>query len=106
MNVDTIASAFLAAVNSAPDAVYCKTADGTLTYAQAAGAVRTLADELRPDVAGKAVGLILPNSSAFLIAYFATLFAGGVPALINHGHPEATIHHCLRSALMGPNRVI
>ena len=91
MDVETVAGAFLAAVHRAPDAIYCKGSAGALTYAQAAGAIQTLADELRPDVQGKSVALVLPNSSAFLIAYFATLFAGGTPALINHGHPEATL---------------
>ncbi|MCX7566382.1 AMP-binding protein [Sulfitobacter sp. F26169L] len=91
MKVDTVAAAFVAAVQSAPDALYCKSAVGQLTYAQAAGAVLGLADELRPAVQGKTVALVLPNSNAFLIAYFATLFAGGTPALINYGHPEATL---------------
>ncbi|WP_299417373.1 AMP-binding protein [uncultured Sulfitobacter sp.] len=91
MDVKTIAGAFLASATNAPDAIYCKTAHGALTYGQAAGAVQTLANELGEQVRGRAVALILPNSSAFLIAYFATLFAGGKPALINHGHPDATI---------------
>lgn len=95
MSSETIAGAFLAAATNAPDAIYCKTTHGTLSYAEAAGAIQTLATELRPDVEGKAVALILPNSSAFLIAYFATLFAGGRPALINHGHPEPTLHKLL-----------
>ena len=95
MTADTIASAFLSAVKNSPDAIYCKSAGTTLSYAQAAGAIQSLADELRSDVQGKAVALILPNSTAFLIAYFATLFAGGKPALINHGHPDATIHKLL-----------
>jgi len=91
MDADTIAGAFLAAVAQAPDTIFCKSAQGALTYAQAAGAVQTLADELRAQVQGKAVAMILPNSSSFLIAYFAALFAGARPALINHGHPDATI---------------
>ncbi len=91
MNVETVAGSFLAALQHAPDAIYCKSDAGTLTYAQAAGAIQTLAQELRAEVQGKPVALILPNSKAFLIGYFATLFAGGTPALINHGHPEATL---------------
>lgn len=91
MNVETVAGAFLAAVQNAPDALYCKSVSGQLTYGQAAAAIQSLADELRPVVQGQPVALILPNSNAFLIAYFATLFAGGIPALINHGHPESTL---------------
>ncbi|SPH27587.1 Long-chain-fatty-acid--CoA ligase [Ascidiaceihabitans donghaensis] len=91
MQAVTVASAFKAAAQHAPDAMYCKSAAGALNYGQAAGAIQTLADELREDVQGRAVALILPNSPAFLIAYFAILFAGGKPALINHGHPDSTI---------------
>lgn len=95
MNVETVAQAFRAAVLRSPDALYCKSATGGLTYSQAAGAIQALANELRPSVNGRPVALILPNSKAFLIAYFATLFAGGTPALINHGHPEGTINKLL-----------
>jgi len=91
MDAVTIASAFKAAAVQSPDAIYCKSATGALTYEQAAGAIQSLANELRADVQGRSVALILPNSKAFLIAYFATLFAGGKPALINHGHPPSTI---------------
>ncbi|MGB0505498.1 MAG: class I adenylate-forming enzyme family protein [Pikeienuella sp.] len=92
---ETVAGVFKAAVELSPDAVYCKNAQDSLTYSQAAGAIQTLADELRPEVKGRSVALILPNSHAFLIAYFATLFAGGTPALINHAHPTATIDKLL-----------
>lgn len=92
---ETIAGAFKSAVENAPDAIYCKTTTGILTYAEAAGVIQALARELQNDVKGQAVALILPNSKAFLIAYFATLFAGGKPALINHGHPDATIEKLL-----------
>lgn len=95
LDAPTIASAFKAAVKRTPDAIFCKSASGKLTYAQAAGAVQSLADELRPTARGRPVALILPNSRAFLIAYFATLFAGGRPALINHGNPPATISKLL-----------
>lgn len=91
----TIAGAFLAAAMRTPDAVYCKSAGGSLTYAQAAGAIQSLANELRPTVQGRSVALILPNSRAFLVAYFASLFAGATPALINHGHPPSTISKLL-----------
>lgn len=95
MKARTIASAFKEAVQKTPDALYCKSTTGALSYAQAAGAIQALADELRPQVEGQPVALILPNSRSFLIAYFATLFAGGKPALINHGHPEPTINKLL-----------
>lgn len=95
MNVETVAQAFLAAVHKSPDAIYCKSAEDGFSYSEAAGAIQTLTNELRPLVQGQPVALILPNSKAFLIAYFAILFAGGKPALINHGHPEVTINKLL-----------
>nr|WP_281496160.1 AMP-binding protein [Marivita sp. S6314] len=87
----TVASAFKAAFDAAPEALFCKSTDGKLSYGEAAAAIHALAEDLRDDVQGRVVALILPNSPDFLIAYFATLFAGGTPALINNGHPEATI---------------
>ena len=87
----TVAAVFRAAAVQEPDGIFCKSVDGGLSYAQAAGAIHALADELRPSVQGRVVALILPNSKAFMISYFASLFAGGTPALINHGHPQGTI---------------
>ena len=65
MDAATVASAFKTAAIRAPDAIYCKSATGSLTYAQAAGAIQSLADELRADVQGRSAALILPNSKAF-----------------------------------------
>lgn len=95
IGANTVAQVFSNAVRQAPDAIFCKTAESSLTYDQAAGAIQTLADELRPTIQGKPVAVILPNSMAFLITYFAILFAGGKPALLNHGHPDATIEKLL-----------
>ena len=91
----TIAQVFANAVRQSPDVIFCKNADQTLTYEQAAGAIQAFAEELRPTVQGQPVAVILPNSMAFLITYFAVLFAGGMPALLNHGHPDATIDKLL-----------
>jgi len=91
----TVAQVFANAARRAPDTIYCKSVSGALTYAQAAGAIQTLAGDLRPEVEGKPVALILQNSTAFVIGYFAILFAGGKPALINYGHPEATVKKLL-----------
>ena len=41
MAEQTVAAAFRAAAVRAPDATFCKSADGGLTYAQAAGAIHT-----------------------------------------------------------------
>ena len=95
MGAETVAQAFLDTVHSSPNSIYCKSASGSLTYGQAAGAIQTLTQEIRPIAQGQPVALILPNSIAFLIAYFATLLAGATPALINHAHPETTIRKLL-----------
>ena len=88
----TVAAVFRTAAINTPDGIFCKSVDGGLSYAQAAGAIHALADELQPSVQGRVVALILPNSKTFMISYFASLFAGGTPALINHGHPQGTIN--------------
>jgi len=95
MTVDTIAGAFLATVKAIPDTIYCKRPDISLACGQAAGAIQTLADELRVDVQGKTAALILPNSAACLAAYLAALFAGAKPPLINLGCPETKIQKLL-----------
>ena len=95
IGAETIAQVFANAARRSPEAIYCKSASGALTYAQAAGAIQALAADLRPNVEGKPVALILPNSTASVIGYFAVLFAGGKPALLNHGHPEATVRKLL-----------
>lgn len=91
----TISQTFLMSARNAPDALYCKTASIQLSYSDAAGAIQTLANELHPSIQGRTVAIILPNSAAFLIAYFAVLFAGGKPALVNYGHPQSTVEELL-----------
>lgn len=95
IDADTISQTFLISARNAPDALYCKTASIQLSYSDAAGAIQALAYELHPNIQGRPVAIILPNSAAFLIAYFAVLFAGGKPALINHGHPQSTVEELL-----------
>ncbi len=87
----TVTHMFENAARSSPDRLYCKSGDVVLSYSQATNAVDLLAQKLGPSVRGQAVALVLPNSAAFLIAYFATLKAGAFPALVNYGHPDATI---------------
>tara|TARA_Y100000385_G_scaffold289411_1_gene358788 strand:+ start:7746 stop:9248 length:1503 start_codon:yes stop_codon:yes gene_type:complete len=95
IDADTISQIFLTSARNTPGAPYCKTASVELSYSDAAGAIQTLANELDTDLRGRPVAIILPNSAAFLIAYFAVLFAGGKPALINHGHPRSTVNNLL-----------
>lgn len=92
---DTVPQLFCDALRAAPDALYCKGTLGELSYSEAAGAMIALSEKLGPDVKGRTVALVLPNSPAFLIAYFGVLFAGASPALVNYGHPDATIDKLL-----------
>lgn len=92
---DTVPQMFFNALQDAPDTLYCKGSEGELSYSQAAGAMAALVEKLGPDVKGRTVALVLPNSTAFLIAYFGVLFAGASPALVNYGHPDGTIDKLL-----------
>jgi len=67
----TLSGMFQDSAQASPDRMYCKSADVTLTYAQATSAIDALAQDLGADVRGRSVGLVLNNSAAFLIGYFA-----------------------------------
>lgn len=91
----TMTEMFLEAARAHLSRTYCKTDDLKLSYGEAALAIGVLAQELGPSVRGRAVALVLPNSPAFLVAYYAVLAAGGHPALVNYGHPDATVFKLL-----------
>jgi long-chain acyl-CoA synthetase len=82
---------FCEAAAAHPERLFCKSEAVSLSYAQAAGAIQAVADDLGPAARGRDVVLLLPNSPAFLIAYFGALAAGAQPALLNYGHPDATV---------------
>ncbi len=87
----TILQVFETAAAQTPDRTYCKSGDVALSYSDAARAVAGFADVYGASIHGRTVALVLPNSAAFLIAYFGVLAAGGAPALVNYGHPDATV---------------
>jgi len=87
----TVTQMFANSSKAHPDRLYCESSQATLTYAQAAGAIIAIVEDLGPQAKGRCVVIVLPNSAAFLIAYYAALFAGAQPVLINYGHPDATI---------------
>jgi len=77
-----------ASIHPDKEALVC--GDDRLTYAQYAGAVSTFADELTGlGASGGRVALILPNSTDFAIAAFASLAAGAQTAPLN---PLYTAH--------------
>ena len=91
VSANTVIELFDATVREHPDRVYVRCSDLSLTYSRAAAAVQSIAEELGTDANGKDVALVMPNSAAFLVAYFGVLLAGAKPALINHAHPDAMV---------------
>lgn len=87
----TVLDMFLATAKACPDRCFVTSPNGALTYAEATQRIDALAHSLGPKAQGRSVALVLPNSAAFLIAYFGALAAGASPALVNYGHPDATV---------------
>ena len=72
-----------------PDRVYVRCEAGEITYGDFYGVVAELGDRLRGQVTGQDVCVFLPNSLAFLVAYYALLHAKARPALVNINTPHA-----------------
>jgi long-chain acyl-CoA synthetase len=88
----TLYSMFDHAVASAPDKVALRHLGAALTFRELGRAVAALARRLAITVApGEVVAIVLPNSIEFHIAYFATIKAFAVPALLNHLYPAAEL---------------
>ncbi|MBN2470825.1 MAG: AMP-binding protein, partial [Anaerolineae bacterium] len=66
-----------------------------MTYAELDRASDALAAALldRGLVKGGRVALVMPNTTAFVIAYYATLKAGGVVSAVNPTYPAAKMQH-------------
>ena len=97
----TMTAMFEHAVATVPDATALWQDDRSVSYAQLADMVQRLAADLaRRNVAGETVGLLLPNSIEFVVAYFATLFAGGLPTLLNPAYPARQLHPILKDAAL------
>ena len=101
MTSATMTDIFHDAVRVCPDRVYCKSANQSLTYSEAAKVIGAVGRGLGPTVRGRAVALALPNSAAFLISYFAVLSAGAYPVLVNYAHPDATVTKLLEGIDLG-----
>jgi len=74
-----------------PDRIAFKSADASLTYAEAQAAIAAFAQDLGDSARGRTVVLVLPNSVQFLVAYYGVLAAGASPALVNYAHPDGTV---------------
>ncbi|WP_376089502.1 class I adenylate-forming enzyme family protein [Roseomonas sp. CCTCC AB2023176] len=87
------------AAATAPDVVAFRQRDTVLSWAGLARAADALAARIAATVApGEGIGLILPNSVAFPLAYLAALRALSVPALLNPAYPPALLEALLADA--------
>ena len=89
---DTLLDLLFRAAKSDPSKIYCKSVDHQFTYQQFISAIVKLSSE----ISGKKlkndwVGVLLPNSILFLIAYFAVLMSGNIPVLLNFMLPESAL---------------
>ena len=75
-----------------PSKIYCKSADYEFTYQQFISAIVKLSSKIsQKQVKNTYIGVLLPNSLLFLIAYFAVLISGNTPALLNFLLPEKAL---------------
>ena len=92
----TVLDLLFRAARENPSKTYCKSADHEFTYHQFISAIIKLSSKIsQKKIKNKYVGVLLPNSILFLIAYFAVLISGNMPALLNFLLPE----HALRKLL-------
>lgn len=95
----TLNEMFDHAVQSAPDTIALRQDQRAVTYQRLDRAVKGLAAQLvSAGASGNTVGLLLPNGIVFQLAYFATLYAGGLPTLLNPAYPPPQLEPILRDA--------
>ncbi|MFC4555050.1 class I adenylate-forming enzyme family protein [Georgenia faecalis] len=72
---------------------------GTLSYAAFEAAVQARAAEIHERIRpGQSVGILAPNSAAWLVAFFAVQRAGGVPVPVSHKLPADAVAYVLDDA--------
>ncbi|UFN47182.1 AMP-binding protein [Roseomonas sp. OT10] len=95
--VPTLTAMLDLAARDAGERVAVRHRDEALTYAELGRAATALARRLAAEgLAGEVTALLLPNSIAFVIAYFAALRARTAPALANPLYPAAQLEPLLR----------
>jgi acyl carrier protein len=95
---DSIAQAFLAKAKAHPDqAIVADQISGVKTYRQVVVATMVLQKKLRT-IASPTLGIMLPPSVGAALCYFATLFAGKIPVMLNWTVGVSHLNHCLKTA--------
>ncbi len=85
----TVLDLLFRAARENPSKTYCKSAHHEFTYHQFISATIKLSSKIsQKKIKNKYVGVLLPNSILFLVAYFAVLISGNTPALLNFLLPE------------------
>ncbi len=88
----TVLDLLFRAAKSYPSKIYCKSVNHELTYQQFISAIVKLSGEIsQKKLKNEYVGVLLPNSILFLIAYFSVLMSGNTPALLNFLLPESAL---------------
>ncbi|MDC3090513.1 acyl--CoA ligase, partial [Paracoccaceae bacterium] len=89
---DTALDLLFRAAKRDPSKPYCKSVDHQFTYQQFISAIVKLASEISgKKLKNDCVGILLPNSILFLIAYFAILMSGNIPVLLNFLLPKSAL---------------
>jgi long-chain acyl-CoA synthetase len=78
-----ICEAFFKTAARLPDKVAIHDEDGPVTFSGLAAAVKSAAGQLRSTKASEHLGIMLPTSKEFAVAYFGALLAGKVPVPFN-----------------------
>jgi long-chain-fatty-acid--[acyl-carrier-protein] ligase len=94
----TIAGTFLRKAKERPDqAIVADRISGVKTYRQMIVATMILRRKLQR-IDGSALGIMLPPSVGAALSYFATLFAGKTPVMLNWTVGAGHMSHCLKTA--------
>jgi len=95
---ETITQSFLQQARTNPGrAIIADRISGVKTYRQVVMAIMVLQKKLRT-LANPSLGIMLPASVSASISYFATLFAGKIPVMLNWTVGSGHMQHCLNTA--------
>ncbi len=94
----SVLSLLAANVAAVPGRRFVKTPNVDLSYAQMGRVIASIAAELPGDLRGRSVAFYMPNSAAFIAAFYAVISRGGIPTPVNFAVPAAGVRHALEKA--------